>query len=621
MTRQDKIRMKLLTACALACGLSTLALSAWAQDAAPPHNVIIFIADGLRSHIVTETTAPALAEVRKNGVDFQNSHSLYPTLTTPNASAIATGHRLGDTGDFGNVLYAGGAFEPPYVSLAAPVEDDAVIGLLNERFGGNFLHETSLLHAAAVKGYSTAVIGKLGPVGVQDPTARDGRSTLVIDDATGNRSDHGLPLPDEFIKALKAAGLETAAPDRGLNAASGAYNMAGTLSSNADQQAWFRDVATKVLLPRFKAAGKPFLMVYWSRDPDGTQHNQGDSLNSLTPGINGPTAMKGIRDASDNLGALRAALTTLGLDATTDILVTADHGFSVISRQSATSAAAHLHYRDVQPGFLPPGFLAIDLAKALNLKLFDAAGYEIDATGGDYPHHGGSVLGLDFAHPEVMIAANGGTDLLYLLGPDPKAMAAKVVAALTTEDYTGALFVRDDLGPVKGALPSSLIGMAGTALTPQPAIFVSFKSFSTGCADPESCGAEVADTDLQQGQGIHGSFGRADTHNFTAAIGPDFKAGWIDPSPVSNADLAPTAAEILGLNLGGIGINKGRVLTEALSADGKPVPSQSQVTRSEPADNGFVTVLKWQTAAGKPYFDAAGAPERTLGLTADPSQN
>jgi len=29
------------------------------------------------------------------------------------------------------------------------------------------------------------------------------------------------------------------------------------------------------------------VLVFWSRDPDGTQHNQGDSLNQLVPGING----------------------------------------------------------------------------------------------------------------------------------------------------------------------------------------------------------------------------------------------------------------------------------------------------------------------------------------------
>ena len=48
-------------------------------------------------------------------------------------------------------------------------------------------------------------------------------------------------------------------------------------------------MATKVVLPALRERGKPFIMVFWSRDPDGTQHNQGDSLNRLVPGIDGPT--------------------------------------------------------------------------------------------------------------------------------------------------------------------------------------------------------------------------------------------------------------------------------------------------------------------------------------------
>ena len=34
---------------------------------------------------------------------------------------------------------------------------------------------------------------------------------------------------------------------------------------------------------------------------------------------------------------------------------------------------------------------------------------------------------------------------------------------------------------------------------------------------------------------MHGSFGRVDTMNFMAAIGPDFKAGYVDALPVGNA--------------------------------------------------------------------------------------
>lgn len=596
------------------CLASAASMALTTAAIAQPHNVIIFVADGLRSRIVTADTAPGLAAVRSDGVDFQNSHSIYPTLTTPNASAIATGHRLGDTGDFGNVLYVEKPFEPPFNSVIAGVEDNFVIDNLNRRYGGDFFTEKTLLRAASEKGYSTAVIGKLGPVGLQDLTSIDGSSTIVIDDATGYRSEGGRPLPADVITAIKAAGLDAATPDRGLNGSPGAYNMPGVHVANVDQQSWYRDVTTKVLLPRFRDAGKPFVMVYWSRDPDGTQHNQGDSLNALEPGINGPTTMAAIRNASDNLQALRDRLKDLGLDKTTDIFVTADHGFSVISRQSQTSKSAKRNWNDVVPGFLPPGFLAMDLADALGLKVFDGSGYEIEVKDGFFPKRGSAVLGKDFAHPEVVVVANGGSDLIYLPGATPSETAKRVVAALTSEDYTGAVFVRDDLGRIAGTLPSSLIGMAGEARTPAPAMFVAFKSFSTGCADEELCGAEVADTDLQQGQGMHGSFGRQDTHNFMAAFGPDFKSGFVDHAAVSNADIAQTLSRVLDIDLGGAGQQKGRILTEALVSDGKPVTTEVKTTRSDPAANGFVTVLNWQTVAGVPYYDAAGMPGRTLGL-------
>src|SRR5882762_1461126 len=70
-------------------------------------NVVIFVADGLRHDSVNAVDAPTLFALRQHGVHFVNSHSLFPTLTTPNASAIATGHYLGDTGDFSNAEYVG----------------------------------------------------------------------------------------------------------------------------------------------------------------------------------------------------------------------------------------------------------------------------------------------------------------------------------------------------------------------------------------------------------------------------------------------------------------------------------------------------------------------------------
>ena len=48
---------------------------------------------------------------------------------------------------------------------------------------------------------------------------------------------------------------------------------------------------------------------------------------------------------------------------------------------------------------------------------------------------------------------------------------------------------------------------------------------------------------------MHGSFSRADTLNFMAAIGPSFKTGFVDEAPVSNADIGKTIAHALELKL------------------------------------------------------------------------
>jgi len=52
--------------------------------------------------------------------------------------------------------------------------------------------------------------------------------------------------------------------------------------------------------------------------------------------------------------------------------------------------------------------------------------------------------------------------------------------------------------------------------------------------------------------------------NFMAAIGPDFKAGYVDALPVSNADVGATAVLLMGLTPKPKGDLIGRVITEAM---------------------------------------------------------
>lgn len=578
------------------------------------HSVILFVPDGLRALSVTPDSAPAMAAIRDKGVNFKNSHSLFPTLTTPNASAMATGHYLGDTGNYGNTFYLGHPIESAEGSVTPAVNNSRIRRELDQHFG-DYLNQETVLKAARVRGLSTAVIGKEEPASLFDHTEQSGALTILFDDATGSPS--GIPLSEEVKAALRAAGLPLATPPRGENGRAGDFKTPGTRVANVDQQKYFADVASKVVLPMFKARNKPFLLVYWSSDPDRTQHAQGDSLNTLTPGINGPTSRAGIKNADDNLKQLRQALEELDLAATTDIIVAADHGFATVSKESTTSFAAKTSYADVPPGFLPRGFLAIDLAKALDLPLFDPDNKNVRVAASASPRFGNGLIGQNPTQPDIVIASNGGSDLIYLPSSN-RNLAARVIRVVLAQDYVSGLFVDDTLGRFPGTLALSNVNLKGAAVTPQPSIVVIFRSFTTGCNEPTMCTVIVADTGYQQGQGMHGGFSRAETMNFMAAIGPDFKSGFIDEAPVSNADVGKTLAAILGLKVADNGKLVGRVFVEAMP-QGKTPSVIKHTLRSAPSATGLRTIVAYQQVESTRYFDVAGFPGRTVGLTPDKS--
>ncbi|HEX2788961.1 MAG TPA: alkaline phosphatase family protein [Steroidobacteraceae bacterium] len=608
---------------------------------AAPRNVVIFVADGLRPGSVNAQDAPTLNALREQGVSFDNSHSLFPTFTTPNASAIATGHYLGDTGDFANAIYTGyrmfdsGNFGHRSASEIAYIENDAVLGDLDDHFEGNYLGEDTLLALARDNGYSTAAIGKLGPAAIQDVTQlapKDGRfgvpQTIIIDDATGAEAP---PLDAEVRSALDAAGLPAAPPPRHQSA--GNSSSAGTHDSNSAQQQFFVAATTRAVLPLLQRRGRPFVLLYWSRDPDGTQHNQGDSLNALVPGINGPTSRAAVRDADENL---RQILEYIRADAalatTTDVFVTSDHGFATISKHDidvrhhgSASFSASPHYDDVPAGFLPPGFLAIDLAQHLQQPLYDPDRPGQDADGNPIYQRlaagvhsvlgngliGGTGRALDHTDAEVAVAAGGGSDLIYLPHGDAP-QARGLVAFLSGLDYVGALFVDDQYGALPGALPLSSIALLGSSKLPRPAIVVSFRTFvldakQAASGNPLQNAVQIADTALQQGQGMHGSFGRDNTFNFMAATGPDFKAKYRDPMPASNADIAPTLLHLLGWTSRPHGVLTGRVLDEALQGHhpARATAIEHCVAISGPAADGRRTALEYQRYRGRPYLDQA----------------
>lgn len=637
---------------ALACS----SLLAQQPSSTRPHNVIIFVADGLRRDSVNAQDTPALWRVRKNGVDFPNSHSVYPTFTTANASAIATGHGLGDTGDYSNILYPGLWLTKPDTATSSGtivpfLEADDILADMNSTFGGNYLGEQPLLSVAREKGISVASVGKLGPTAIQLNSlvgwdqlgALQANGAIVIDDSTGQ--ENGVLLPDNIFHGIEDAGLPTEAPTRSNgfgeksqwnNGNAGDAVAPGTLASNHVQEQWFADVTTKALLPSFTESNKPFLLLFWSRDPDGTQHNNGDSLQQLTPGINGNSVQRGLRNADHCLAQLLDWLDVHpAIKATTDIIVTSDHGFATISRREIAAdgtqtaePSAVLDYelsgkeKPEPKGTLPNGFLAVDLAIRAHMRLYDpavraSAGpsvYAELAVGGERSQHpsGGSALlgdtmrAIDGSDARVIVAANGGSDLLYVPSGNAE-VVHNLVEILSQLDYVGGIFVDDrycaGAAGCPGALRLSDIGLVGSSRVPRPAIVVSFKEFYRTPGNLLS-GVQVADTALQEGQGNHGGFGRDQTLNNMAAMGPDFRRG-VDRLPIGNVDIAPTVAHIMGFSLPSVGKITGRVLDDAFSGTHEEAAARVQMQESRPAGNGLVTLLEYQEYHGVRYLDRA----------------
>jgi hypothetical protein len=649
-------RRPLLLAILLLVGLGPLLAQ---ERSAPRRNVLLFVADGLRHGSINARDTPALWALRRQGVHFENSHSLFPTLTMANASAIATGLGLGDTGIYANALWPGfaifdtGNFELVAGSPVPFLEDERTLADLDDHFGGNALGSDTLLAVARAHGYRTASIGKLGPTAVQDlaaitpseaafPSALPG---LLVDDATGGAK--GLPWPPDLAWQMFTEGFASAAPTRSNgygprspfnNSTSGDRSTPGTLAANVVQQEWFDDVTTRYLLPRLTSdPGTPFAIVYWTRDPDGTQHNQGDSLGALFPGINGDTSRRAVRTADRSLQRLLSWFDAHpAVKASTDIVVTSDHGFATISRSeidrtghlTASESARHDYLGpdgriDTLRATLPNGFLGLDLAYDLQLNVFDpdqhphgsrlfkklrigSSGDRVALDTWEHPLRGNALIGVSVRQPggrdaRLIVAANGGSDLIYIPDRD-KGLLRRVVDRLLTYDYVSAVFVDDDYGKPPGTLPLRAIGLVGSSRMPRPAIVVVFKVFYLNPADLLTA-VQISDASLQEGQGMHGGLGRECTYNNMAAIGPDFKQGFLDSLPVGNVDIAPTLAHLMGFDLPGDAL-AGRVLTEALVGGPSAAPGRELYLRSALA-SGKQTLLAYQEHDGVRYLDEA----------------
>jgi hypothetical protein len=138
---------------------------------------MVLVLDGLRPDSITAEETPHLWRLRQEGVNFLNGHSVFPTVTRTNATAIATGTYPDRNGMFGNQLYVREV--NPKRSFGNDEHENLL--RLDEVTGGGMVLTKSLAEILAERGKTLAVVssGSTGSALLANPRAPKGVGVLV----------------------------------------------------------------------------------------------------------------------------------------------------------------------------------------------------------------------------------------------------------------------------------------------------------------------------------------------------------------------------------------------------------------------------------------------------------
>jgi len=257
---------------------------------------IVLVLDGLRPDAITPAETPNLWRLRQEGVNFTSSHSVFPTVTRVNATAIGTGTLPGRNGVVGNSQYVR-AVDPSH----AFVNDD----------------HKKLLRLDQVTGGGMVLVKTLGEI-LQE---RGKRLAAVSSGSTGSalltnaRAPQGAGV---LIDGYWEPGVRVAFPDAVNDAVRERFGAAPPKpETNESQDAavtWTQTVLRDYVLPKLM----PDVVINWLTEPDHMLH---------VNGAGSPQARASIRNDDAEIGLLIKQLDALGLAATTNIIVVSDHGF------------------------------------------------------------------------------------------------------------------------------------------------------------------------------------------------------------------------------------------------------------------------------------------------------
>jgi len=258
--------------------------------------VVVFVVDGLRPDAITAEDTPTLMRLRAEGVDFTNSHAVFPTVTRVNAAAIATGTQPGTNGIVGNRMYV------PAVDRHRAFDTGNFRNLLrlDEVSGGRLVLTRTLAERLHAHGLSMAGVssGSTGSAFLLNPRAPSGVGTLV-----NGYFDPGKTVA--YPPDLSAAILAKFGPAP-VKKSAGRYD---------EVVAWTQRVLREYVLPEVG----PAVVINWLTEPDHSQHDAG---------VGSPSAREALRHDDREIARVLTTLDELGLTASTDVFVISDHGFS-----------------------------------------------------------------------------------------------------------------------------------------------------------------------------------------------------------------------------------------------------------------------------------------------------
>jgi len=257
--------------------------------------VIVFVVDGLRPDAITLEDTPTLFRLRTEGVEFTNSHSVFPTVTRVNAATIATGTQPGTHGIVGNQIYVP-AVEP---RRAFDTGNFRNLLALDRVSGGRLVMGPTLGERLRAHGMTLAGVssGSTGSSFLLNPRASSGAGIVV-----NGYFDAGKTVAYPADVSEKILAKFGPAPTKGP----GRHDAA---------VAWTERVLREYVLAELR----PEVVINWITEPDHTQHDVG---------VGSPSAREALRNDDSEIAGVLETLDELGLIASTDVFVVSDHGFT-----------------------------------------------------------------------------------------------------------------------------------------------------------------------------------------------------------------------------------------------------------------------------------------------------